>query len=210
MFCRYQFLNFKYTKINSLSGVQIMKKTLVCAFGKTGNKILSGLVSQRPELAEKVEFAFFVKEKCNGTYFLEQGCQSYQVIKLGLNENFSDKIESMLCNYSSFLFVAGLGGANGGSQLKIAVERASKKEKAFFCFLLMPFSFEGTHRRDFALQDLHCLKKLTSSFTVFQSDDCLDQLDMDSSYSDGLLKVYVPQLLEVIEKVLHENGVETQ
>ena len=180
-----------------------MNKLRECAFGKTGTKLLAELVRQKPFLAKDLELIFFINEKIDGTCDFVPPDQNHQAIRLGLSEDFAKKIHAKLAGSTPLLLIAGLGGANGGRQLLAAATEAVEKGISFSCFAIMPFSYQGTHRHDFAQQELCRIKKLNIPLTLFSCDDSLINMDDEASYSESMLKAAWPKLLEEIRAQIY-------
>lgn len=180
-----------------------MNKLCVCAFGKTGTKLLSELVRQKSFLAKNLELIFFINEKSDGTYDFVPPDQNHQTVKISQSEDFAGKIHAKLTGSTYLLLIAGLGGANGGRQLLTAVNKATEKGIPFSCFAIMPFSYEGTHRRNFAQQELCRLKELNITLTQYSCDDSLINMDDETSYSENMLNAARPKLLEAIRTQIY-------
>jgi len=180
-----------------------MNKLRVCAFGKTGTKLLSELVRQKSFLARNLELIFFINEKSDGTCDFVPPDQNHQAVRLSQSEDFAGKIHEKLAGSTCLLLIAGLGGANGGRQLLAAVNEAIKKGMTLSCFAIMPFSYQGAHRHDFAQQELCRLKKLSIPLTLFSCDDSLINMNDETSYSESMLNAARLKLLEVLRAQIY-------
>lgn len=96
-------------------------------------------------------------------------------------ESDRDAIARLIADMDLVILIVGLGGGTGSAAANVVAEVAAKTEALVLAFATLPFSFEGSRRKQIAEQSIGELRQLVHGLMPLPNDVLLQEGEEDTS-----------------------------